>query len=371
MTLSSSTATRDPDQRLAEAFDDLTAAAGHDAAVHVAAVAASELAGAAGLCLLSPAEDRCIVALARTRELYRCDVGRTRFGKTSGQAEFIASPTGERKSVGTTLIVTLRQTSGYTAVVFLWDAADPLDPQLARRLELLAKALGMATQTWRRNEQYAQRLDAQQRLAADLQHRLRNNLALIRSVVRRSYDTAESPEQFALHLEARIGALARMQGALAAAGSAGVELEELVRTELIASAVPEKHYFVQGPAVWLRGKAAESLALVAHELATNSLKYGALAASTGRLAVVWEVTRAEQPRLWLSWSESGVTVATVAPRRRGFGQELLECTLPYELSARTQLTFSPGGVHCTIELPLEPYATAVEQPAQHAHGDAR
>ena len=121
------------------------------------------------------------------------------------------------------------------------------------------------------------RLRDERRASAELQHRLRNNLALMRSVIRRSNETAESAEEFALHLDARIGALARTQGMLAAAGAVGVELEELVRTELIASAVLEKHYRRQGPAVRLHAKGAESLGLAMHELATNSLKFGALA----------------------------------------------------------------------------------------------
>jgi two-component system, chemotaxis family, CheB/CheR fusion protein len=76
--------------------------------------------------------------------------------------------------------------------------------------------------------------------------------------------------------------------------------------------------------------------------------------------------------LHLSWIESGVTIASVAPRRRGFGQEVIECTLPYELGARTYLAFSPGGVRCEVEIPLEACAIGVEPFApQVAHGGSR
>ena len=352
----------DPDRYLADVLQALTGATACDASVHVATRAASELAGAAALCLLSPVEERSVVCLAGRKELYRCDLRRTSLGQ--GKDEFIALPTGECQSIGTPCLVPLQTVCGYTAVAFLWEPGHAVDPQQLTRLQLVAKALGLAIRTWHESEELALRLEMQCRLAAELQHRLRNNLALMRSVVRRSHETAESPEEFALHLEARIGALARLQGALATAGAAGIELEDVVRTELIASAVPEKRYALQGPAVWLRAKAAESLGLAVHELATNSLKYGALGASAGKLAVVWDMTGGERPHLWLSWSESGVTIATLAPRRRGFGQELLECSLPYELNARTQLTFSPGGVHCTIEMPLEPYAATAGQPVR-------
>jgi hypothetical protein len=66
-----------------------------------------------------------------------------------------------------------------------------------------------------------------------------------------------------------------------------------------------------------------------------------------------------------------VNIVSVAPRRRGFGQELIECTLPYELGARTRLEFSPGGVLCEIEIPLEACAASGEPAAQQAAGGAR
>jgi two-component sensor histidine kinase len=230
----------------------------------------------------------------------------------------------------------------------------------------------LAAGAWRKAEEYAAHERDQHRVAADLQHRLRNNLAQTRSIIRRSQETAESAEHFALHLEARIGAVGRMQGALATAGDAGVELEELVRAELIASAVPERSYSMQGLSVRLHTKGADSLALAVHELATNSLKFGALATPNGHLAVTWAAIEGHVPRLRISWVESGTTIASLAPRRRGFGQELIECTLPYELGAQTRLMFSPGGVVCEIDVPLEACAVDIK-PRSHqaARGGGR
>src|SRR5262245_56911673 len=220
--------------------------------------------------------------------------------------------------------------------------------------------LGLAARLWQIDEHNAGKLPDERQASAELQHRLRNNLALMRSVIRRSNETAESAEDFALHLDARLGALARTQGLLTAAGSSGVELEELVRTDMIATAVGEERVRIEGPPVRLHDKAAESLGLALHELATNSLKFGALAADVGSLAVTWTVTGEPAPELSLSWVESGVTIASLAPRRRGFGQELIECTLPYDLDARTRLEFTPGGAYCTISMPLQ--ATVVGRP---------
>jgi two-component sensor histidine kinase len=362
----------DPERYLAEVFDQLTAAGTRDASVRIAVQAANELAQVDGLCLLSAAGERCVVALAQQQLIHQCDLRNSGLYRTAaplfrseatrsrtlwGKEDFIALPTGEQLRVGVALIVALQAATGYAAVGFFWQPGRTPDSNGTRKLQLLAKALGLTASAWQK---------------ADLQHRLRNNLALMRSIIRRSHETAESAEHFALHLEARVGALGRMQGASATAGAAGVELEELVRTELIASAVPERRYSLQGPAVRLHTKGAELLALAAHELATNSLKFGAFAAQDGYLSVVWSVTGGQLPRLHLSWIERGVTIASVAPRRRGFGQEVIECTLPYELGARTQLAFSPGGVRCDVEIPLEACAIGVEPFApQVAHGGSR
>jgi len=377
----------DPERYLADVFDELTAAGRPDASMRIVVHAAHELADADGVCMLSATGERCVVALARQQEIHLCDLRNSglyraaapllRSATTSsrtlwGKEDFIALPTGEQLRIGVALIVPLNAASGHAAVGFLWQPGRIADASGSRRLQLLAKALGLNASAWNKDEEYAARERDQHRIAADLQHRLRNNLALTRSIIRRSRETAESAEHFALHLEARIGALGRMQGALATAGEAGVELEELVRTELIASAVPERSCSMRGPAVRLHAKGAESLALTVHELATNSLKFGALAASNGHLAIAWAVTEGQLPHLRISWIETGASIASVAPRRRGFGQELIECTLPYELGAHTRLTFNPGGLLCEIEIPLEACAADSEPRArQAAHGGAR
>lgn len=340
MTAPCSDPTQDPEGYLSSVLEEMTAATTRDDLLGVAMRAAGELGGADGVCLL-----------ANAQELQR-----------------VAAKEGERHRDGLTLIVPLSESTRHTAVAFFWQPGRTADRRQRRRLEVLAKTLGLAARTWRREEEHALQLDDERRAAMELQHRLRNNLAVMRSIVRRSNETAESPEQFALHLDARIGALVRTQGVLSAAGIAGVELEDLIRTELIASAVSEERYALGGPAVRLHAKGAESLGLAMHELATNSLKFGALAAPNGRLAVSWLVTGRPSPRLQLTWVESGVTIVSAAPRRRGFGQELIECTLPYELGARANLAFDPGGVRCTIDTPLPACATAFEELMPQAAG---
>jgi two-component system CheB/CheR fusion protein len=110
--------------------------------------------------------------------------------------------------------------------------------------------------------------------------------------------------------------------------------------------------------------------LALHELATNSLKFGALTTPQGRITVHWQTDWSRSPpRLRVSWIETGVKIATVAPRRRGFGQELIEHTLPYQLNAQTRFTFLPGGLHCVIDIPLNERTTTASTLGRAPEGD--
>ena len=114
-------------------------------------------------------------------------------------------------------------------------------------------------------------------------------------------------------------------------------------------------------AVALPPTAAQALGLALHELATNAVKYGALAQPTGKLEVTWEL-KAKKPNseIALEWRESGVSMPEVgSPKRKGYGRELIERALPYQLSAKTQLEFGPDGVRCAISVPVS---------AESAHG---
>ena len=127
----------------------------------------------------------------------------------------------------------------------------------------------------------------------------------------------------------------------------------MLRDELAWQGGDERRVQIAGPAVPLGEKAAEALGLALHELATNAVKYGALASPRGRLAVRWQVhAGGEHPRLTLEWHETGVPVTDMAPRHSGFGRELIEHGLPYDLGATTGLEFRPGGIRCVIEVPL-------------------
>lgn len=196
-------------------------------------------------------------------------------------------------------------------------------------------------------------------LVGDLQHRVRNILAVVRSLVARSAETSDTVEDLAAHLDGRIAALARVQAVLVRDPSAGVDLERLVRDELLAQSADDERSHVGGPEVILPSRAAEVLTLAIHELATNAMKYGALSQPSGNLEITWRLLGENTPgqQLELLWRETEVRIASAAPRREGFGTNLLKRRLPYELSGSSDIEFRPGGLVCRI---VFPFAAACE-----------
>jgi PAS domain S-box-containing protein len=191
-------------------------------------------------------------------------------------------------------------------------------------------------------------------LLGELQHRVRNTLSVIRSITRRTAETSQSVEDYAMHLDGRINAFARVQTAVARDPTAGLDLTDLVADELLTYVAHDgEQVRIAGPAVRLKPKAAETFGLAVHELATNAVKHGALSIPHGRIRISWRVQNStEPPQLVFEWKESGTPERAAKRKRRGFGADLLERTLTYELKAKTVQTFEPDGLRCTIELPL-------------------
>ncbi|WP_407176108.1 sensor histidine kinase [Bradyrhizobium sp. STM 3562] len=196
--------------------------------------------------------------------------------------------------------------------------------------------------------------DQNARLLSELQHRTRNTLAVIRSIVRRTAETSETTEDFANHLDGRIGAISRVQLAVARDPLAGFDLAALLSDELCACAAREGEQFeLSGPQVHLNPKAAENIGLAIHELATNAVKHGAFTAQRGRIEVNWWTQqRADSEWLCLHWKESGMAGRPVKQTREGFGSILLQQMLQYDLGAEVTQAFEPSGYRCEIAFPL-------------------
>lgn len=191
-------------------------------------------------------------------------------------------------------------------------------------------------------------------LLAELQHRVRNIMAMINSIAWRTRQSASSVEEYAQLLSGRLMSLARTQALLTRAANVGVSMRSLVSEELAAQAPDEGQYLIEGEDVVVPPKAAEVLSLAVHELSTNALKYGALTDPLGRICVRWTVREADgQPWLDLHWDEQRpATPGWTPPVRRGFGTRLVEERVPYELAGQGSLQISASGVTATMAFPL-------------------
>jgi two-component sensor histidine kinase len=208
------------------------------------------------------------------------------------------------------------------------------------------------------------RLQEQQSvLVGELQHRTRNLMAVVQAIMLRTIKTSDTLDDFRICIEERLGALARVQGLLSRRNPGNrVPFDVLLREELSAHVELDAtgngdQVTMQGPpGIPLRSSLIQTLALALHELATNAVKYGALAVPSGHLAVRWTVENdGDRDRLVVDWRETGVQhmpTADAPARGDGYGRELIEKALPYQLDARTAYTFTSDGVHCVIDVDI-------------------
>lgn len=203
-------------------------------------------------------------------------------------------------------------------------------------------------------------------LLAELQHRVRNIMAIIRSIVARTAESAADIGDYVELLAGRLLTLARVQALLTRAANASVGFATILSEELEAQATHAGQFTVSGPDVDLGPKAAETMTLAIHELTTNALKYGALSTLTGSVDVRWRVENRSGTR-WLifDWIESGAPDRGPLPavRRQGFGSELIEGRVPYELNGHGEVRIEASGARCHIEFPLADGASLLETDA--------
>ena len=188
-------------------------------------------------------------------------------------------------------------------------------------------------------------------LMAELDHRVKNILAVVSSVVTQTLRAGGTAEAARAEIEGRIQAISRAHGLLTELGGVEGSLLELVATELRPFRQRE-NVVISGADVMLSSRANLSLALAIHELATNAAKYGALSTDEGHLEVTWRVTGDNgKPELEIMWLETaGPPVAP--PSRRGFGTKLIELSLVRGLKAKVNREFLEAGVRCRISVPF-------------------
>ena len=216
-------------------------------------------------------------------------------------------------------------------------------------------------------EALREREEHQSVLVAELQHRTRNLIAIVRSTSDKTARASTDLTDFRARFRDRLDALARVQGLLSRlSDSDRVTFDELINAEMTAmDSGPDKVTLAGPPGIRLRSSTVQTLAMALHELATNAVKYGALGQVDARLAVTWRWESSGdggEPWLHVEWRETGVMMAPIgaAPGGTGQGRELIERALPYQLSAKTSYELGRDGVHCTISLPVSATVAAEE-----------
>jgi light-regulated signal transduction histidine kinase (bacteriophytochrome)/CheY-like chemotaxis protein len=210
-------------------------------------------------------------------------------------------------------------------------------------LEVILQLSDLAARE-RRNAQERQEL-----MIAELNHRVRNILSLVRGLVAQSKDTATSIDEFASVLGGRIQALARAHDQITNLNWAPVQLRNLLESEAGAYlGARAGRVRMEGPDIALDPKAFATLALVVHEMMTNSAKYGALADSTGQVQVIWHLDPGSS--LVIDWKESGGPPVQ-PPSRRGFGTTIIERSVPFDLKGDAEIRFDLLGVQARFVIP--------------------
>lgn len=216
----------------------------------------------------------------------------------------------------------------------------------ALRATLLEAVLRLCDAANLERDQASRRQDV---LIAELNHRVRNILNLIRGLVSQSKDSANTIDDFAQIVGSRIHALARAHDQVTQTDWAPSSLYNLIRTETAAyTAQSAARVLIDGPDAMIAPTAFNTLALVFHELMTNSVKYGALSNADGAVSVTLDYS--EDGALNIAWTETGGP-AVKPPSRRGFGSTIIERTIPHELGGTATVTFLHTGVHAHFRLP--------------------
>ncbi|MCW5687387.1 MAG: GAF domain-containing protein [Pseudolabrys sp.] len=191
--------------------------------------------------------------------------------------------------------------------------------------------------------------ERQELLIAELNHRVRNILSLIRGLITQGRHSTLTAEEFASVVGGRIEALARAHDLITKTNWGPGSVRTLIEEETAAYLGGKAQRVIdQGPDVALEPEAFSTLALVVHELVTNSAKYGALCDSTGVVNITWELGDAGQ--LIIAWQESGGPPVQ-PPLRRGFGTTIIERSIPYDLAGESEIHYELLGLRARLVIP--------------------
>lgn len=232
---------------------------------------------------------------------------------------------------------------------------DPFDP--ATLVSMARVALRGRRRQYQSRERVAATRDGEetrQLMTAELQHRIKNILAVVQAIAAQTFRGAVDPALMDA-FSGRIQTLTQAHDALTRNHWQPAPVARVVEQALAPHGVTTARFQVEGPAMMLAAKQALALSLALHELATNAAKYGALSVEGGLVTIGWSLEGGGAPRLVFTWREAGGPPVS-QPTRKGFGTRLIQRSLAAEFSGTVDLDYRPEGLVCTIEAPLKPGA---------------
>jgi light-regulated signal transduction histidine kinase (bacteriophytochrome) len=188
----------------------------------------------------------------------------------------------------------------------------------------------------------------QEVLIAELNHRVRNILGVIRGLIRQSQPDEPGVKEFVRVVDGRIHALARAHNQITDDHWGPAPLEALIAAEAAAFASRPSSIKAHGPALLLNPAAYSTMALVLHELVTNSIKYGSLSQPSGEVQIEWH--RNNSRDLVFNWEDVKGPVVK-PPTRKGFGTTIIERSVPYDLGGTAQARYEPEGARFQFVIP--------------------
>ena len=187
-------------------------------------------------------------------------------------------------------------------------------------------------------------------LTRELNHRVKNTLANVLSILSLSRRSATDFDSFVSSFDARVRALSATHNLLMQTSWGPTSIVEVIQTELAPYFENDRHKIqLEGPDAVIAPNDALSLGLLIHELVTNAAKFGALSTAAGSLSLTWSTTEAQQ--ILFDWREEGGPPPP-PDRKRGFGSDLIEKVISRELRSDIKLEFPPSGVRCTFVVPI-------------------
>ena len=225
----------------------------------------------------------------------------------------------------------------------------PYPTPLYDRSGALVGAVNMLVDISERKEAESRQI----RLVNELNHRVKNTLATVQSLAAQTLRGTEISREARAAFEARLFALSRTHDQLTRAGWQTTDLASILEVALAPYRNGSGNRIRLGAEpVSLPPQAALTLAMVFHELAANGARHGSLAAPEGSLDVTWAVAdEGGKRRLRLEWREAGGPPVEI-PRENGFGMRLAERSVARTLKGSLDIAFDPGGLRCTMDIPL-------------------